>query len=55
MKTAVKILPTTWTMNGLTDLITRGATTIDILPNVGVLMGFTVVFFVIGIRRLRFE
>jgi ABC-2 type transport system permease protein len=55
VKTAVKILPTTWTMNGLTDLITRGAATADILPNVGVLLVFTLVFFVIGIRRLRFE
>jgi ABC-2 type transport system permease protein len=55
VKTIVKILPTTWTMNGLTDLITRGASTMDILPNVGVLLLFTLIFFVIGIRRLRFE
>ncbi|MGD8602981.1 MAG: ABC transporter permease [Anaerolineales bacterium] len=55
VKTAVKILPTTWTMNGLTDLITRGASTMDILPNVGVLLLFALVFFVVGIRRLRFE
>lgn len=55
VKTVVKILPTTWTMNGLTDLITRGASTMDILPNVGVLLLFALVFFVVGIRRLRFE
>lgn len=55
VKTVVKILPTTWTMNGLTDLITRGASTMDILPNVGVLLIFALVFFVVGIRRLRFE
>jgi ABC-2 type transport system permease protein len=55
VKTAVKILPTTWTMNGLTDLITRGASTMDILPNVGVLLLFALVFFAVGLRRLRFE
>ncbi len=51
----VKILPTTWAMQGLTDLVIRGQTAIDILPIAGVLLLFAVLFFVIGVRRFRYE
>lgn len=52
---AARILPTRWAMQGLIDLTTRGGGLVDILPEAGVLLGFAVVFFVIGVRRFRFE
>jgi ABC-2 type transport system permease protein len=55
VRTIVKVLPTTWAMQGLLTLSLRGGGLTDILPIAGVLMGFAVVFFVIGIWRFRFE
>jgi ABC-2 type transport system permease protein len=55
IQNAVKVLPTTWAMNGLLDLTLRGQGLVAILPEAGVLMGFAVVFFVIGIWRFRYE
>ncbi len=52
---AVKILPTSWAMQGLLDIVSRGKGLVEILPAAGVLMGFAVVFFVIGIMRFKFE
>jgi ABC-2 type transport system permease protein len=54
-RTAVQVLPTTWAMQGLTDLSMRGLGLVEILPEAGVLLGFAVVFFVIGVRRFKFE
>jgi ABC-2 type transport system permease protein len=51
----VKVLPTTWAMTGLTDVIVRGKGVVDILPSAGILLGFALVFFLIGIWRLRYE
>jgi hypothetical protein len=33
----------------------RGLGLVDILPEAGVLLGFAVVFFVVGVRRFRYE
>jgi ABC-2 type transport system permease protein len=55
IQTAVKVLPTTWAMNGLLDLTLRGQGLVAILPEAGVLLGFTAVFFVIGIWRFKYE
>lgn len=51
----VKVLPTTWMMNGLLDLVIRGQGLIGILPEAAVLLGFSVVFFIVGIWRFRYE
>lgn len=51
----VKILPTTWAMQGLLALALRGGGLTDILPAAGVLLGFAVIFFTIGIWRFRYE
>lgn len=51
----VKILPTTWAMNALTDITMRGQGVPDILPEAAVLLGFAVVFFAIGVWRFRYE
>ncbi|MBU2609475.1 MAG: ABC transporter permease [Chloroflexi bacterium] len=51
----VKILPTTWAMEGLLDLTLRGQGLVAILPEAGVLLGFAAVFFTIGVMRFKYE
>lgn len=51
----VKILPTTWAMEGLLDLVLRNGGLIEILPEAEVLLGFAVVFFGVGVIRFRYE
>jgi ABC-2 type transport system permease protein len=51
----VKILPTTWAMQGLLDLVIRNGSLIQILPEAGVLLGFAAIFFSIGVMRFRYE
>ena len=51
----VKILPTTWAMRGMLDIVLRGQGLASILPTAGVLIAFAVVFFGIGIWRFRYE
>lgn len=53
-QTVVRVLPSTWAMTGLTNLLVRGQGLADVLPQVAILLGFAVVFFVLGIRRFRF-
>jgi ABC-2 type transport system permease protein len=54
-QTVVKVLPSTWAMQGFVDIIVRGKGLMDILPIAGVLLVFAAVFFGVGIRRLRFD
>jgi ABC-2 type transport system permease protein len=51
----VKVLPSTWAMSGLTSVVMNGQGLIAILPQTGILLGFAVVFFAIGIWKLKFE
>jgi ABC-2 type transport system permease protein len=51
----VKILPTTWAMQGLLDIVLRGRGLVDILPEAGVLLAFATVFFGAGIWRFKYE
>ena len=55
IQSAVRIFPTTWAMEGMLDLGLRGGGMVDILPEAGVLLGFAVVFFTVGILRFRYE
>lgn len=55
VRTAVKVLPTTWAMQGMTDMLLRGQGVMGILPEAGVLFGFAAMFFTIGIWRFRHE
>ena len=55
IQNAVKVLPTTWAMQGMLDLVLRGGGLRDILPEAGVLLGFAVVFFSLGVWRFRYE
>jgi len=54
-QTAVKVLPTTWAMRGLTDVIVRGTDVSGVLPEVAMLLGFAAVFLGVGIWRFRYE
>jgi ABC-2 type transport system permease protein len=51
----VKVLPTTWAMRGLLDIVLRGQGLAAILPDAGILLGFAAVFFGIGIWRFKYE
>ena len=55
VRNVVRVLPTTWAMQGLLDLVLRGQNWTAILPEAGVLLGFAAVFFVIGIWRFKYE
>lgn len=55
VQNAVKILPTTWAMQGMLDLVLRGKGLVDILPEAGVLLGFAAIFFTVGVLRFRYE
>jgi ABC-2 type transport system permease protein len=52
---AAKILPTTWAMMGMTQLTVYNGDLIQILPYATVLFGFSIVFFVVGVWRFRYE
>lgn len=54
-QTVVKVLPSTWAMAGFKDVIIRGQGVSGVLPEAGVLLGFTVVLFGLAIWRFRFE
>ncbi len=51
----VRVLPTTWAMQGMLDLVLRGGGLAEVLPEAGVLLAFAAVFFVVGILRFRYE
>jgi len=55
IQNAVKVLPTTWAMQGMLDLVLRGGGLPNVLPEVGVLLGFALIFFSVGVWRFRFE
>ncbi len=54
-QTVVKILPTTWAMQGLLDLVLRSGGIADIALESAVLLGFAAVFFAVGMMRFRYE
>lgn len=55
VQTASKVLPTRWAVQGMLDVLVRGQGVAGILPDAGILLGFTAVFFVIGILRFKYE
>lgn len=55
VQNVVKILPTTWAMQGLLDLVLRGGGLQQVLPEGGVLLGFAAIFFSVGVWRFRYE
>ena len=55
IQTAAHVLPTTWAMRGLLDLVVRGSGMAEVLLEVGVLLGFAALFFAVGVSRFRYE
>ena len=55
LQTAVQVLPTTWAMQGFSDIVIRGAGAQEVLVEAAVLLGFAVLFFAIGVWRFQFE
>ena len=52
-QTIVKVLPSTWAMQGLTDIIVYGKGLSEVWLNAVVLLVFAAIYFVVGVRRLR--
>ncbi|HNB53263.1 MAG TPA: ABC transporter permease, partial [Anaerolineales bacterium] len=48
-------LPTGWAMRGFQNIITRGLTLNAILLEVGVLIGFGLLFLTVGVWRFKYE
>lgn len=53
VQSAVKVLPTTWAMQGLLDVVSRGQGIAAVMLPAGVLLGFAAAFFAIGTWRFR--
>jgi ABC-2 type transport system permease protein len=51
----VQVLPSTWAMQGFNRIILSGQGVSAVLIPCAILWGFTLVFFIIGIRKLQFE
>ena len=51
----VIVLPTTWAMQGFNDVIVRGLGVSEVLPEAGMLLLFALVFFTVGLWRLKLE
>ncbi len=52
---ATQLLPSTWAMRGLNDVVLRGADVAAVAPSVGVLLAFAAAFLLLAVPRLRFE
>lgn len=55
IRTIAQALPTYWSMQGMLDILVRGQGISGVLLESGILLGFAVVFFVIGVLRFRYE
>ncbi|MFU8826253.1 MAG: ABC transporter permease [Brevefilum sp.] len=55
IRTAAQVLPTYWAMQGFLDIAVRGQGVGGVLLESGILFGFALVFFVIGVWRFRYE
>jgi ABC-2 type transport system permease protein len=54
-QTIVKVLPSTWAMQGLSDIIVYGKGLSEVWLNAVVLLLFAVIYFVVGVRRMRLD
>jgi ABC-2 type transport system permease protein len=55
MQSISRLTPHAWALTGFQDVIVRGMGTLDILPSVGMLLVFALVFWGVGIWRFKFD
>ncbi len=55
VRTAAKVLPTTWAMEGMLNLVLRGQGLAGVLLPAVVLLGMAALFFAVGIARFKYE
>lgn len=55
VRSAVRILPTNWAMQGMLDIALRRQGVAGVTTEAGVLLGFAALFFAVGIWRFRYE
>jgi ABC-2 type transport system permease protein len=55
IQSAVRVLPTTWAMQGMLDLVLRGGGLPEVMGEVTVLLGFATLFFAVGVWRFRYD
>ena len=55
IRTVAKVLPTTWAMQGVLDVALRGQALSGIWLEAVVLLGFALVFYVVGVLRFKYE
>jgi len=55
LQTISYLLPHRWAMAGYQDLLVRGQGLAQVLPEMGILLAFTAVFFILAVRRFEFE
>jgi len=48
-------VPHYWALQAYNDLVIRGLSVTDILPELAILAGFTAAFFVVGLLRFKFD
>jgi ABC-2 type transport system permease protein len=53
MQNVAHITPHAWALDGYAELVRRGGNTLDILPELGVLVGYAAVLFALAAWRLR--
>jgi ABC-2 type transport system permease protein len=55
IRTAAQALPTYWAMSGFLNIAVRGQGLSGVLLESGILLGFALIFFVIGVWRFRYD
>lgn len=55
VRTASRVLPTTWAMEGMLNIVARGQGLASVLLPAGVLLGMAALFFALGALRFRYE
>lgn len=55
MQTLANFVPQSWAIKGFTELIVGGGAVGDILTPVFILLGFAILFFTVGLSRVRYE
>jgi ABC-2 type transport system permease protein len=55
IRSAARVLPTYWAMSGFLDIAKLGQGLTGVLLECGILLGFALAFFVVGVWRFRYE